>query len=99
MSLLLALALSAAAPAQVAAFGAGARSCEAAFAPERYETTFAWVMGYFSGVNSGTNGTVGRTANGEGIIAEVEGVCLRDQAASLIHAAETAYIQMREAHR
>lgn len=99
MSLLLALALSAAAPTQVAAFGAGARSCEAAFAPERYETTFAWVMGYFSGVNSGANDTVGRTTNGERIIAEVEGVCRRDQAALLIDAAETAYIEMRDARR
>lgn len=87
------------APMQTAAFGGGARTCQAALEPVNYAASYAWLMGYFSGLNSGTGGTTGQTTNGDGIMAEIRTACQREPSRSLIDVAEDVYIHMREAGR
>lgn len=84
---------------EIAAFGGGARTRAQAFATNNYPTSFAWVMGYFSGMNSAWASKVGRTADGDAIIAEVQMICRREPALRLIEAAERTYAAMREFDR
>ena len=88
--------LAIAAPPQIAAFGSGASTCPVALEPGRYETSYAWVMGYFTGLNSASQGQTGRTTDGDGIMAEVELLCRREPSLLLIDAAERVYATLRE---
>jgi hypothetical protein len=95
ITLLAALALTA--PPPFPAFGIGAKACALALSGEDRPAAYAWVMGYFSGVNAGAQGAVGATGDGDAIMAEVSLTCQRQPALALIEAAETTYLRMREA--
>lgn len=95
----MAVILSLAPTSEIAAFGGGARTCANAFATDNYPTSYAWVMGYFSGVNTASVSKVGQTADGDVTIGEVQLLCQREPGLRLIEAAERAYTAMRESDR
>jgi hypothetical protein len=95
----LAIILAFAPASDVAAFGAGARTCDSAFAGDRFPTSYAWVMGCFSGVNTASASKVGQTADGDAIMAEVQLQCQREPALRLIEAADRTYAAMRGDNR
>jgi hypothetical protein len=92
----LALVLALAPPAEIAAFGRGASECSAALKPAQYEASFAWVMGYFTGLNTAARAKTGQATNGDGIMAEVQLLCRREPNLLLIDAAERVYLSLDE---
>lgn len=91
----LAIVLAIAAPTEIAAFGRGASDCATALDQAHYETSYAWVMGYFTGLNTASQGKTGQTTDGDGIMAEVQLLCHREPSLPLIDAAERVYAMMQ----
>lgn len=83
----------------IAVFGQGGSSCAAAMEPANYRYARIWVMGYVSGLNSGTNGQVGQTTDGDGIMGEVRLVCEGQPSLRLIDAAAKVYLNMKTQKR
>jgi hypothetical protein len=59
-------------------FGIGATSCAAAYAnPDAEAMSEAWVLGYFTALNTHNVPGVGRTVNAEGVLASVRKACFQ----------------------
>jgi hypothetical protein len=84
---------------EIAAFGTGARSCGTALAEENYASSYAWVMGYFTGFNTALGSKTGHSTDGDGIMAEVQLLCHREPNSKLIDVVERVYLIMRDSHR
>lgn len=91
----LALVLALTPPIEIAAFGRGATQCAIALDAAHYDVSFAWVMGYFTGMNTAAQAKTGGTTDGEGIMAEVQLLCHREPETLLIDAAERVYLSMQ----
>jgi hypothetical protein len=50
-----------------------------------------WILGYWTGHNTGSVATVGRTTDGNGITGEVRLVCQSEPSLSLINAVSKVY--------
>jgi hypothetical protein len=79
---------------QVTIFGIGASSC--AFwlsTPARTNEGIAWLMGYWTGVNSMNQTThlIGANSDGEAIIAEVRKRCVAEPSARMTDAVAATY--------
>ena len=73
----LALALQAAVPPRqsFSVNGIGNKSCATALLPENYQESYAWIMGFWSGMNGVIGGMVGAKTDGNGIVGEVKRAC------------------------
>jgi hypothetical protein len=68
--------------------GVGKDSCAKAWAAteEAEYASFAWVMGFWTGMNTARGTTVGRTSDGWGIVGEVKKIS-RDQPSTTLYQA------------
>jgi hypothetical protein len=75
--------------------GVGQHSCAKAFSPAYAQLTMQWIFGYFSALNdSGPNGMVGHSTDGEGIFGEVRLYCQRAPSDNLYWATKQTYRKM-----
>lgn len=81
-------------------FGIGATSCGAAYAnPDAEAMSEAWVLGYFTALNTHNDPGVGRTVNAEGVLASVKKACFQTPSASLDRTAFGVYSFMQSIGR
>lgn len=82
-------------PPPVMMIGIGGQSCARSLTPSTTYEGFAWVMGYFSGLNQAAKAGVGSSTDGEGIMGEIKIICDGEPSLSLIAAAFRVYERMR----
>jgi len=81
-------------------FGIGATSCGAAYTNRDAEAmSEAWVLGYFTALNTQNDPGVGRTVNAEGVLASVKKACFQNPSASLDQTAYGVYSFMQSIGR
>lgn len=56
-----------------------------------------WLIGYWSGLNSGLKSKVGRSTSAVGILGEIKLLCEKRPSLSLIDAADVVFFQMQGA--
>lgn len=74
-------------------------SCAEIDDPRRNASMTSWLMGYWSGLNSGLVAKVGHTATVDAIVAEVEKTCRAQPTLRLHKATEDVYLRLRREGR
>jgi hypothetical protein len=59
----------------------------------------AWVLGYWSGLNTGHRATVGTESSANGVVGEVKLFCERHPSVKLVDAIEAVYFVMSTARK
>ena len=85
-------------------FGKGATSCATAMNPQTKMESRAWVLGFWSGLNSAAsmdrkNGAVGDSTDALGVIGEVELECANNPSQVLAQAVFNVYARLRQMGR
>ncbi|WP_206244529.1 hypothetical protein [Novosphingobium terrae] len=77
-------------------FGIGATTCAAAYSNRNAEAmSEAWVLGYFTALNTRDTTGVGKSVNAEGVLAAVKQACVQEPSASLDRTAHGVYSFMQ----
>lgn len=87
--------------APVLVLGAGMSSCATWVSTNEtnYRLGEVWIMGFWSGRNAGTDGSVGGSSDPDGIIGEVKLYCTSNPSTRLFTAANDVYARMRSQGR
>lgn len=81
-------------------FGIGATSCASAYGNRNAEAmSEAWVLGYFTALNTRSDPGVGQSVNAEGVLAAVRQACGQQPSASLDATAHGVYTFMQSLGR
>jgi len=75
--------------------GVGHIACSDAWGADRKAETFAWVTGFWTGMNSASGSRVGSWLDGDGIVAAVEDRCTRRPSSTVYEATVAAYLALR----
>lgn len=95
LSLLIAASIASPSQLKVYVYGVGRESCARAFLPSRSTEREAWVMGYWSGLNTAAQSMAGHDTEIDGILAEVKLRCNRRPATELMQAVLDVWGAMR----
>lgn len=78
---------------EVDVLGAGNFSCASAFSPEYYDQTFAWIMGYWTGVGMARGARSPLQTDGAGVVGEVKKLCNENPSMRLVEANSKTYLR------
>jgi hypothetical protein len=78
------------------AMGAARQSCATSWQEENSDASYAWVMGYWTGLNAASGQGIGRQTDGNGIVGEVKLLCKTKPSLDLLSATTQVYLAMEK---
>ena len=81
-------------PGQSFLTGAGNLSCASAWSANYYRESYAWTLGFWSGMNNARPSMLGANTDAAGIVAEVQKTCANEPSQLLMQAVANTYVSM-----